>query len=302
MWLSRQDALEEDQPADRLTPEHVRAYASHLTDIVASSTALTYLHTLYQMAVVMGPDRDWTWMRELVSRFRIRAKPVRRKRDRMVSSHELLLLGLRLIADAPAQRSLRMRASTYRNGLIIALLASRPLRMSNLAGLELKSTLIRHGTAWRIDIPATETKTKEPIEVPWPQALTAELEVYLNEHRPVLMKQVGRWTRPVGNALWISSDGSPMRPGAFYDMNVKRTAEAFGKPINPHLFRDCAATSIAIEDPQHVRVASQILGHRSTATTERYYNQAQAIDAARRYQHFLVALQNGTMTGDTETS
>ena len=42
----------------------------------------------------------------------------------------------------------------------------------------------------------------------------------------------------------------------------------------------------------------QILGH--TSTTERYYNQAQAIDAARRYQDFLVALRNGTMAIDPE--
>ena len=46
---------------------------------------------------------------------------------------------------------------------------------------------------------------------------------------------------------------------------VGRTAAAFGHPVNPHLFRDCAATSIAIDDPQHVRIASQILGHRSAA-------------------------------------
>ena len=81
-----------------------------------------------------------------------------------------------------------------------------------------------------------------------------------------------------------------------YDVIVGRTGTAFGQSVNPHLFRDCAATSIAIDDPAHVRIASQILGHRSTATTERYYNQAQAIDAARRYQDFLVGLRNGTMT------
>jgi integrase/recombinase XerD len=87
---------------------------------------------------------------------------------------------------------------------------------------------------------------------------------------------------------------------AIYDVITSRTAEAFGKPINPHLFRDCAATSIAIDDPEHVRTASQILGHRSTATTEQYYNQAQAIEAARRYQDFLVALRGGTMSDDTD--
>ena len=87
---------------------------------------------------------------------------------------------------------------------------------------------------------------------------------------------------------------------ALYDVFTRRTAEAFGTPINPHLFRDCAATSIAIDDPEHVRVASQLLGHRSRATTEQYYNQAQAIDAARRYQDFLVGLRNGTMAQEKE--
>lgn len=52
-----------------------------------------YLRALYKMAVVMDPDRDWRWIREVASRVRMRAEPVRRKRDRMVSSHELLLLG-----------------------------------------------------------------------------------------------------------------------------------------------------------------------------------------------------------------
>jgi integrase len=83
-----------------------------------------------------------------------------------------------------------------------------------------------------------------------------------------------------------------------YNMIVSRTAKAFGRSVNPHLFRDCAATSIAIEDPERVRIASQILGHRSAATTERYYNQAQAIDAARRYQAFLAKLRQGRMTED----
>ena len=72
-----------------------------------------YLHALYEMASVMDPGRHWKWIREVVSHFRVRAKLVRRKRDRMVGSHDLLLLGQKLIAGAPAQRRSRMRASTY---------------------------------------------------------------------------------------------------------------------------------------------------------------------------------------------
>jgi hypothetical protein len=49
-----------------------------------------------------------------------------------------------------------------------------------------------------------------------------------------------------------------------------------------------------------VRIASQILGHRSATTTERYYNQAQAIDATRRYQQFLLTFRSGTMRKDAD--
>ena len=159
---------------------------------------------------------------------------------------------------------------------------------------------MRRGATWWIGIPAAETKTHQPIEAPWPDRLAPALEVYLRQHRPVLCGLRNRWTRPVGNALWVSTHGSPMTMIAIYDVVTRRTAAAFGQSINPHLVRDCAATSIAIDDPAHVRIASQILGHRSAQTTERYYNQAQAIDAARRYQDFLVALRTGTMIDNPE--
>jgi len=38
------------------------------------------------------------------------------------------------------------RALTFRDGLIIALVAARPLRRRNLAGLILDRTLVRRGT------------------------------------------------------------------------------------------------------------------------------------------------------------
>ena len=46
---------------------------------------------------------------------------------------------------------------------------------------------------------------------------------------------------------------------ALYDRIMLQTKAAFGLPLNPHLFRDCAATSIAIQDPEHVRIAASLL-------------------------------------------
>ncbi len=82
-----------------------------------------------------------------------------------------------------------------------------------------------------------------------------------------------------------------MGPKAAYNRITKVTKQAFGSPLNPHLFRDCAATSIAIEDPEHVRISASILGHASLATTEKYYNQARTLEAGRLYQKSVVTMR-----------
>jgi len=93
----------------------------------------------------------------------------------------------------------------------------------------------------------------------------------------------GRWAKPVGKALWVSTDGSPMTEMAIYDRIRTHTGSAFCTAINPHLFRDAAATTLAIADPAHVRVAAPLLGHRTFVTTERHYQHAQSFEAHRTY-------------------
>jgi len=74
---------------------------------------------------------------------------------------------------------------------------------------------------------------------------------------------------------------------------VKRhTKEVFGAPINLHLFRDCAATGVAIAAPENIDVVTAILGHTKIATSEKFYNQARRIDAGRRFQKTLAALSS----------
>jgi integrase len=71
----------------------------------------------------------------------------------------------------------------------------------------------------------------------------------------------------------------------------KRARAAFGRSVNPHLFRDCAATSLAIEDPARVRIAAQVLGHGTSATTERHYNLARGQEAAESCHQTLDGLR-----------
>jgi hypothetical protein len=122
------------------------------------------------MADIMGPGRDWSWIYRMASSVRARQKPARPKRHRLVDTTRLFDLGIDLMEAENQSTGLR-RFKAYRDGLMIALLASRPLRLRNLTGLALDRTLVRRGDEWWVQIPATETKTKEPIELPWPEML-----------------------------------------------------------------------------------------------------------------------------------
>lgn len=72
-----------------------------------------------------------------------------------------------------------------------------------------------------------------------------------------------------------------------------RTKAKWGKAINPHLFRDAAATTLSIVDPGHVRIAASVLGHRSFRTTEKYYNQAKGYQAQRSFHNVIAGIREG---------
>lgn len=269
-------------PADRITPERVRAYVDALLALNNSTaTILARLQELGEVAIVVGPERDWRFIKTLASKIRARHRPARDKANLRLSD-ELLDLGFQLMDRAKQQAGLSA-AISHRDGLMIALLALAPLRRRNFARLRLGESLVEVNGGWVVLLDENDTKTHARHEVLWPQELLDPLAVYLDTHRPLLASLRGRWSQPIDDALWVSSDGSPMTEMAIYDRISKRTREAFGAPINPHLFRDAAATTLAVCDPAHVRVAAPLLGHRTFSTTEKYYQQATAMEAHRHY-------------------
>ncbi len=75
-----------------------------------------------------------------------------------------------------------------------------------------------------------------------------------------------------------------------------RTRRELGRAVDPHLFRKLIPTELAIHDPEHVGVAQAMLGHADYRTTERAYNMARALDAARRYQ-LVLGVAAGAVAG-----
>lgn len=265
----------------------------------ATQTVLNRLVALKVIAKIADEQRDWSWINRMASAVRARHKPARPKRHRLVGVRVLFKLGLDLMAGADDKNTKHRRSLAYRDGLAIALLAARPLRLRNLAGLVLGRTISQRDGAWWIVIPAAETKNRDPIEYRWPSALISHLETYLSDHRTVLAASP-RYSD--GDPLWVSRYGFPLTGAGIYVSIVARTREGLGQVVNPHLFRDCLATSVAIDDPGHVGIATSLLGHRTPAITEKNYNLAGSLEASRRMQAFLLSLGGGmpgNISGET---
>lgn len=298
-WLAASDQLVENAPPeDRVSRGRVAAYIDHLRATLAPVSVGMMIGGLQRMLCALAPQVDWTWLRQVYSRLKASATPQRDKRPHLVSSADLYALGQRLIAAAEDIATPLHAATACRDGLLIALLAARPLRIRNLVDLHLGRSIVPTGDDWRLSFTAEETKAGLAIEVLLPADLTPALQRYLGHHRRVLL---GRNKGTPGDrdlsALWVSRWGTKMLEHAVRDQIKLHTRKAFGRVVWPHLFRDCAATSLAVHDPDNVRLAAALLGHATFATTERYYNQATSLEAAACHQETLARLRREAPRG-----
>ncbi len=231
------------------------------------------------MGRVMDPEFSDRYIRRAVSVIRSKSVPVRSKAH-LRTSDELLGLGLSLMETASDPQNLD-HVLAFRDGLIIAFLALHPVRRRNLADFKLERNLIRQPSGFLITFDGEQTKCGAPHEARLADVLVEPMRTYLSVWRPVLAARTGRWTADLEDAVWVSLDGSPMGVEGLSGRIERRTRDAFGKAMNPHLFRDAAATTLATSDPAHVRVAAPVLGHRTFSTTERHYIQAKGLQAQR---------------------
>ncbi|OAN49407.1 hypothetical protein A6A04_19465 [Paramagnetospirillum marisnigri] len=300
-WLQFENRLAPDAPPeDRVTPERITRFVEQLIKRVSPVSVAMMVGALVRMMAVLRPETDWAWMRRLYQDLKAWAEPSRDKRAAVVSAKALLDLGLRLMDTAEdGDPDPYFAATQYRDGMLISLLITRPVRMRNISSIVLGVNLVSDGTGCWLRFPQEETKTGVEIDMPIPDALIGRLEHYLIKHRPVLLARREKGTH-MPMSLWVSRWGTAMAENAIRTQIKKRTMAAFGHAVWPHLFRDCAATSMAVESPENVRLAAGLLGHNTFATTERYYILAQMLQAGRHYQETVLNLRSNTTDGEDE--
>jgi integrase/recombinase XerD len=282
-------------PWERITPSTLNAWLALMASLVSPYTCFMRLVDLMTIVTGGAPERDWAFMRRAVDRLKRTVSPSRDKTARVRSTAVLVDLGMRLMQEAtemPADPNL-LREIRYRDGLMTAVLALRPLRIKNFAGLVLGRTLLDIGGHHRMCFPAEQVKTRKPIEMDWPADLEPALRTYLDVYRPRLLRSRR------STSFWISRVGGVLTARSIFESITRRTRIALRVSVNPHLFRDCAATTVALEDPSHVGISTPLLGHASPMTTERFYDQAGAVGASRAYQAIIAKRRSelrGTVT------
>jgi integrase/recombinase XerD len=199
------------------------------------------------------------------------------------------------VLDANSEVTLTAKvaaARDYRDGLIISLLASRPLRAKNLLQIEIGAHLRQSGTRVTLHFAASEMKTHRAHHTVWPEALGPALQRYLAQVRPLLIAAVPRGPKPrnPGACLWQAQGGSPMTYGALSKAIDRHTIRRFGHAITAHLFRDVVATTVVNDDPNHTQYAAQLLGHTRLTTTERNYIAADSSTALAHYHDLIAAI------------
>jgi integrase/recombinase XerD len=273
-------------PTDRITPERVTAYMEQLRQDIAPWTVWGRVAELLAVAKAFAPDHDWSWLRRIVRYLETNSQDSKNKQPRLRPAAEIAAWAYQRMDAIITNPPDRDPASRYRDALMIGLLITCPaMRLGNLTMIRINQHLKRTSDGYRLIFTADETKTDKPLSISAPESLTPYMEYYLDSVRPVLL-QSRDWDH-----LWITRYGEPMKSRTIYGRITTITKRAFGVSINPHLFRDCAVTTVAIDDPEHIGIAAPLLGHTDPRTTEKHYIQANALVAGRRLRKSVDALR-----------
>jgi integrase/recombinase XerD len=283
-------------PGARLTRDNLTLFGNELLARVAPQTAASRVRDLSVIIRALDPDTDRSLVRRMQANLARRAPPSRAKRERMIAPALLFAAGLTRMdrIDHERHRKLDVRNVRYRDGLLLAILAARAFRRGNLAQMRVGRHISKIDGVYICSFTGAETKNRRELVEPLPEALTPYIDHYLAEVRPALLRG------HVSDAFWVSTYRAALSEQSIYTKVCAATAEELGVRLSPHLFRDALATGIATDDPEHIGMASRLLGHADPRTTERHYIHAQALRASRRYNGVVLPLRDAALAASTD--
>ena len=174
------------------------------------------------------------------------------------------------------RRAPKRKAVLAQTAAAIALLQVVPLRIGNLAGIDVRKNLIARGKRVYLVFAEAATKNAEPIDFELPAPTVEVVAWYIRAYRPHLV-------RAPTDALFPGEGSGPKSPEGL-GAQIKATVFRFtGLKVNPHLFRHAGAKIFLDQRPGQYEVVRQVLRHRSIETTTSFYAGAETCSAGQHY-------------------
>ena len=264
-------------PPDRVTRERLLMYFEEMrANGNRDHTVVGRFQELHCAMRILAPERDMSWIRRPFGRT-VRSVLTMGKRNFPVPDSKVVFdWALELMDAAAAALEIQANLVPFRDGLLLAMLASRGRRSRAMAGIRIDHELIRVGDHYRIELPPELVKTKRRDHFDLPIRLTPYIDLYLAKVRPALL--AGRQS----DWLWITNRGGRQSQKSMSHQVAARTARAFGTGFGPHRFRYAITTSAALRAPSCPGLAVGVLAT-SSAVLEEHYNRAGQIEATLRF-------------------
>ena len=171
-------------------------------------------------------------------------------------------------------------ALTAQLAIAIAILSFAPVRLTNLARIELGENLIKPGgpnSPYWLVFPHYDVKNRVDLNFKFDDALTELIDEYVHEFRPVLLRR--------SNASWLfpGEAGKPKTANMFSTQITQRIEKATGLRITAHQFRHAAAAFYLKHHPGAYETVRRFLGHRNIQTTINFYCGLQTMQATEEF-------------------
>jgi integrase len=170
----------------------------------------------------------------------------------------------------------------------VELLLMKPMRIGNLAGLDLERNILRTRSRGRglvhLVVSDKEVKNAVRIEAVLPSVTVKLLDLYIERYRPLLM-------RCPSSFLFPNTSGGPKSRNMLGLQITKFVRRECGLQVNAHLFRHIGAAHYLNNHPGEYGLVQLVLGHTSEETTKRAYCGTETAAAMRHFDEHVLRLR-----------
>jgi integrase len=219
------------------------------------------------------------------------SKPVKNKKEVLIPLEDLMrvpdtIKQKRLNIERNGRKknrniSMLHQAKLFMEELMYRFLLERPIRQKNLREMKLDFNLVHQNDGhWLVKYKGEEMKNGLPFQFPFPIELEPMLVEYLKKYRHSVCNGYD------SEYVFPNPNGGHIDARVIQRMVHNYTIEALGKPMNPHLIRDCVAYDFLKENPGQYLILSQLLAHSDPNTTIQIYGHFEAEEAVVLYDRW----------------